>query len=324
MLRKNSLLTNAKIIGIDREDKCIPFLKSSCLYDISFFVLIFKLLIMITIKAFAKINLGLEILYKRDDGFHELNTVFFKTCLSDTLGFHYDNNIIVTSKPDLGIPQEQNLVYKAATLLKQQYPDTPGCRIHIEKYIPTGAGLGGGSSDAATTLLGLSKLWRIKPPKNILHHLACKLGSDVPFFLTKNTAQASGRGEQLEYFDFKLPWWLLLIYPNIQISTKWAYKNLELKSIQRTPSDLKDILNLSLTKPELLKNKIFNDFENIVFSANPEIRKIKKAIYSSGALFSLLSGSGSTVFGFFESKESCDAASLLLKNYYTFICPPKK
>ena len=279
---------------------------------------------MITIEAFSKINLGLEILYKRNDGFHELNTVFYKTCLSDTLNFYEDNKITVTSKPDLGIPQEQNLVFISAMLLKQKYPDTPGCRIHIEKRIPSGAGLGGGSSDAATTLLGLSRLWRIKPQQNLLHNLACQLGSDVPFFLINECAQATGRGEQLEYFDFKPPWWLLLVYPNSHISTKWAYQSLELESVRKKPSNLKKILNQSLSNPKTLKENVFNDFENTVFSANPKIHSIKKELYSSGALFSSLSGSGSTVFGFFETKESCIAASLQQNNYFTFICPPEK
>jgi len=277
---------------------------------------------MLKLKAYSKINLGLEILFKRQDGFHELNTIFIRTCLADELLFETNDNIIITSEPDLCIPQEDNLVYKAAIELKKHFPDTPGCKIKIIKNIPSGAGLGGGSSDAASALLGLTKIWNITSSDKLLFNIAKSLGSDVPFFLNEKCAIAQGRGEKLKYFNFKHPWWIVLIKPDISISTSWAYQNLNLGSIQRTPSDLKSILTESFTKPNVLKKSIFNHFEESVFHKYQGIKDIKEILYSNGAILSLLSGSGSTVFGLFESEKDSLSSVKQLNKCFTYICPP--
>lgn len=276
------------------------------------------------LKAYSKINLGLEILYKRQDGFHELNTMFLRTCLADELKFEINENIVITSEPDIGIAQEDNLVYKAAIELKKQFPKTPGCKIYIKKQIPSGAGLGGGSSDCAICLSGLAKLWNISPNEDLLFSIAKSLGSDVPFFLNERPAIAQGRGEKLSYFDFTHPWWTVLVKPDISISTSWAYHNLNLGSVQRTPSDLKEIITESLSKPDILKKSIINHFEELVFLKYPEIRDIKEKLYFSGAVLSLLSGSGSTVFGLFESEKDCLAAVKQFNKCFTYICPPQR
>lgn len=279
---------------------------------------------MIQLKAYSKINLGLEILRKRKDGFHELNTVFMRTCLADTLTFSEDKDITVQTEPDLDIPMTENLVFKAAALLKNEFPDTPGAKILLKKSIPSGAGMGGGSSDAATALLGLSELWRIKPDHEKLYNICTELGSDVPYFLKEGTAHARSRGEILTYFNFEIPWWLLLIKPNISISTKWAYENLNMGSFQRTPSDLKESLLQSIKDPYILKNKITNDFEDVVFSRYPQLKQIKEKMYESGAIISLLSGSGSTVFGFFPSASSCKTVIRHCNKCFSHICRPKE
>ncbi len=279
---------------------------------------------MIILKAYAKINLGLEILYKRGDGYHELNTMFLRTCLADDLLFEQDDDITVSSFPDMGIPQEDNLVYKATILLKENFPDTPGCKIHLKKNIPSGAGLGGGSSDAAITLKGLAALWNIVPNSSMLHDIASRLGSDVPFFLSDGAAIARGRGEKLKHFEFTSPWWIALIKPNISISTAWAYQHLDHDLVQRTPSDLKEIIKKSLLDPNILKKKVFNHFEGSILRKFPQIKYIKEKMYSEGAILSLLSGSGSTVFGLFESQVLCESAISHFDNYFTYICPPHK
>jgi 4-diphosphocytidyl-2-C-methyl-D-erythritol kinase len=276
------------------------------------------------LKAYSKINLGLEIINKRQDGYHELNTCFLRTCLADVISFEINSNIIVTTEPDINIAQDENLVYKAAVELKKHFPDTTGCKIHIEKNIPSGAGLGGGSTDAATALYALVKLWGIKPDNDTLFDIAKSLGSDVPFFLNEKAAIAQGRGEILSYFDFNNPWWTVLIKPDVSISTSWAYKNLDISSIQRTPSDLRKTILKSLSETEILKNNIINHFEDLVFHYYPEIKEIKEKLYSSGAILSLLSGSGSTVFGLFEQEKNCLSAVKQFKNCFTFICPPQK
>jgi len=276
------------------------------------------------LKAYSKINLGLEILFKRDDGFHELNTVFLRTCLADELLFEESSNILVTTEPDLKIVQEENLVYKAAMAIKNHYPNISGCKIHIKKNIPSGAGLGGGSSDAATALSGLVRLWNINPDRKVIFNIAKSLGSDVPFFLNDKTALARGRGEILSYFDFNHPWWIVLIKPNVDISTSWAYKNLNMGSVRRTPSELGEIIMRSLSEPKLLRNKVFNHFEELVFLHYPEIEEIKEKLYSCGAILSLLSGSGSTVFGLFHTQKDSVAAAELFDGCFTYVCPPKR
>ncbi|MES2765702.1 MAG: 4-(cytidine 5'-diphospho)-2-C-methyl-D-erythritol kinase [Bacteroidota bacterium] len=287
----------------------------------------------------AKINLGLEVLVRRPDGFHEINTVFLPVAgLYDTLEFSPASEIQLECTPDLGIRPSENLVYRAALLLKDyaerndlfknllkdpNKSNQTGAKIRVRKHIPSGAGLGGGSSDAATTLLALKELWELPVSDYELHSLATMLGSDVPFFLKGKAAVGRGRGEKLEYFDMALPYWLVVIHPNIHVNTGEAYSALQRSNISKEQTDFKTILMESFLQPELLKESIVNDFEDVVFKKHPEIGVLKENLYKNGAVFALMSGSGSSVFGLFKSRNEAVKATEFFKNYQTFLSEPQ-
>lgn len=289
----------------------------------------------ITVKAPAKINLGLQVLSKRPDGFHDINTVFVRTSLCDELHFYEDNSISLECEPDLGIRPTENLVYRAAVLLKDyatnqnlfknsQKETQTGAKIRVRKHIPSGAGLGGGSSDAAATLLALKELWQIDISQYELHTLAGMLGSDVPFFLKDQAAVGLGRGEKLEYFDYVIPYYLLIVYPNIHVNTGEAYSALAKTHVPARPRDFKKVLMESFLQPEVLKENITNDFEEVVFKKHPGIAEIKERLYKSGAVFALMSGSGSSVYGLFKHPDEARIAADIFKNYQTFVCEPQQ
>lgn len=277
----------------------------------------------ILLRANAKINFGLEILNKRIDAYHNINSIFLPICLSDELVISESPNIFIKIIPELNISVEQNLVYKAVIELKREFNLTDsGANIIIKKNIPIGAGLGGGSSDAAAALIGLIKLWNINIGKKQLLNLAVKLGSDVPFFLNNTPAVVRGRGEKLEFFEYSTPYWILLIYPKINISTAWAYHSLNRDETKRKPHNFKKFIIDSQQNHNTFREKIKNDFEGIVFEKYPEISQIKDSLYKNGALFALLSGSGSSVYGFFDNYEQCIRTEKVFSDYFTFICPP--
>jgi len=283
----------------------------------------------ITRRAFSKINLGIRILRKRADGYHDIETVFARLLPCDEINLkHSDAITLVCNKPELPT-DENNLCIKAAELLRQQCGVNKGVHITLKKQIPVGAGLGGGSSDAAATLLGLVQLWNLATPVETLFTLALQLGSDVPYFLHDGMAYATGRGEMLEYFDVEIPFWIVLVYPNIHVSTAWAYREIDMtmSSTKETAgirqSSLKDLVMKNIHHPELLQKTIVNDFEPVVMKAYPAIAQIKQELYDNGAIFAQMSGSGSSIYGFFESKER--AASVVRqfeKGYAVFLTSP--
>jgi len=272
------------------------------------------------VKAFAKINLGLQVLGKRPDGFHDINTVFARTSFYDELSFSLSDSLSVRCSVDLGIPQESNLVYLAADMLRN-HANNPsiGADIFISKNIPSGAGLGGGSSDAAEALITLRELWDIKISDEELSNIALSLGSDVPYFLHSGTAIGLGQGEQLEYFDYTLPYTTVLIFPGIHVSTSTAYQSLNRENKDYQLIDFRDILLKSMDNKRILKENIINDFEEPVFKSHPELAVIKQKLYAGGAVLSLMSGSGSTIFGLFEDRTAAVAATKSLAEYKSFI-----
>ncbi len=274
------------------------------------------------IRAYAKINLGLRIVGKRDDGYHEIETVFHRINVFDEITFEESPDISCTTNLSDILNDENNLCLRAARLLQRTYGIRKGARILLEKNIPIGAGLGGGSSDAASTFLALCKFWRISKPD--LHSLTLQLGSDVPYFLNNGTAYATGRGDILEYFSCDVPYWIVAVYPNIHISTEWAYKNIQLKKIQASDKpSLKQILIEHIQTPRMLMNLIQNDFEPLVLREHKTVAETKQALYLAGADFAQLSGSGSSVYGLFSSQESArKSAETLRKKYQVFITPP--
>lgn len=270
----------------------------------------------IEIKAPAKINIGLFVTSKRSDGYHNIETIFYPlNNLYDVLTFtRSDHFSFVSSDSSLGGPD--NLIIKAKELLEQQTSKIFNVEITLDKKIPMGAGLGGGSSDAAATLLSLNEMFSLKLSLDKLKELALKIGSDVPFFIRPKPSIGRSRGEELTIIDLEINLPILIVNPGIHISTKEAYHNI-------TPCSrdyqLEDLRNITSFNNEIV-NKLHNDFEEYVFPAYPEIALIKNQMIKQGAKFSLMSGSGSTVYGIFpdiELAEKCKAE--MPADYFTFI-----
>jgi 4-diphosphocytidyl-2-C-methyl-D-erythritol kinase len=269
----------------------------------------------IVIKSFAKINFGLNIVSKRQDGYHDIETIFYPLHLhdeliikkSDSFNFQSNNEAIISD----------NLIIKAKKQLEKKVNQISPVEIFLQKNIPVGAGLGGGSSNAASTLLALNKLFNLKLSKKELFNISVQLGSDVPFFLDPVPKFATGKGETLKLIDFKINNPVLIVNPGIQVSTPWAYS----KIIPKRPvNDLKTVIeNGSLVFSEL-RGKVTNDFEEIVFKQYPEIENIKNKLIKLGADFSLMTGSGSTLFGIFPDLYKAEEAERFFsKKYFTFI-----
>ena len=243
----------------------------------------------------AKINIGLEILRKRPDSYHDLETVFYPIQLSDVLEINKSHEFGFSTS---GIPvgnSSDNLVVKAYNLLQSEF-NLPAVNIHLLKIIPMGAGLGGGSSDAAFTLIGLNELFELKLSKENLITYASKLGSDCPFFIINRPSFAEGRGEILSECDVNLSGYkLVLIKPECSVPTAVAYSKV-------TP------VLPSVSLPQLVgkaidewSGKVVNRFEESVFPSYPQIKEIKEMLYSKGAVYASMSGSGSSVFGIFST-----------------------
>ena len=247
----------------------------------------------------CKINLGLNIVKKRDDGFHDIETVFFPLPFYDVLEIvTSENKTEFTNTGISGGEINNNLCLKAYQLLKKDFPDLPEIKMHLHKTIPVGAGLGGGSADAAFTLSLLNKKYNLNIPLQQLLVYALQLGSDCPFFLLNKTAVASGRGEILEEINCSLSGYkILIINPGIHINTKELFQ-------QITPSfPVKKISEIIQQPIETWKNDLVNDFEKIVFQKYPEVKKIKEELYLHNAVYASMTGSGSTVFGIFNTND---------------------
>jgi 4-diphosphocytidyl-2-C-methyl-D-erythritol kinase len=254
-----------------------------------------------TLPAFAKINLFLRLHGKREDGYHELCTVFQTVSLHDSLTFSPagDDQVRLTCD-DVSLPtDENNLIIRAASLLKKEFNANLGANIHLEKRIPSPGGLGGGSSDAAITIIGLLKLWQVNADSEQLKALTEKLGSDVTFFLHGGTALGTGRGTDItpigDYHDEKL----LIVMPPVNVATADAYSLLTLPSL--TTADSNRILKICHNEAERLlseQSELRNDFEDVVFQSKPELAQVKDSLLKLNTVNVLMSGSGA---GFFAS-----------------------
>jgi 4-diphosphocytidyl-2-C-methyl-D-erythritol kinase len=248
---------------------------------------------MISVKAWAKINIGLKILDKRDDGFHNIETTLATVNLSDILTLERIDAGIIVDAPGLDIGQEENLCFRAADLFMERYGIKDGVKIKLIKNIPVGAGLGGGSADAAAVLKGMARLNEMYIDEKKLMELGAELGSDIPFFIKGGAAYARGRGEELKFF--KLPrMQVILYYPGYPISTKWAYE--EFDKIILTP--VSDVDNISGGKKSKIRKgfELENHFERVIFKRYPDLLDIKMNLLSTGVYFVSLSGSGSSIF----------------------------
>ncbi len=249
----------------------------------------------------AKINVGLRIIGKRTDGFHDIETIFFPVPLCDALEFvvlpgSADDDELVVTGLDIKTSHEKNLVIKAVKRIRDLFP-IPFLKIHLHKVIPPGAGLGGGSSDGICFLKAIIKYFDIPVTESELKALSLEMGSDCPFFIDPSPSFATGRGEIIKPVDqFLHGFYIVLLNPGIRISTREAYLNSH-------PSKSKTSLEILISnKPSQWKKLIINDFEDYVFKLFPQIGELKRALYRSGALYSSMSGSGSSVYGIYSNK----------------------
>lgn len=264
----------------------------------------------------AKINLSLDIIKKRSDGYHELKMIMQTVSLYDEINIEKSDEISLTSnKTDIPL-DKRNLVWKAAELFFEYTNIKSGCKLHLIKNIPDGAGLGGGSSDAATVLLGLNEIYKTDLTVEELCSLAVKIGADVPFFIIKGTCIAEGIGEKLTKIKNETNPYILIYKPEFSISTKWAYENLKLDN---NPTYDIDKIAENLKNPNYNFNNIFNKLEDVSISKYPEISDIKTKMKNLGATSSLMSGSGSSVFGIFDDKINAEKAFEAFDDSRTFL-----
>lgn len=275
----------------------------------------------------AKLNLGLNIVKHRPDGYHDLETVFYP------VGKH--NGTPVNPEPFCDIleiinaektefvftgrrvdcPLEKNLVFKAWRIFKDNYPELPEYRIQLEKHLPDGAGLGGGSADASAVLCMLNELCDLPFSQEQLAKMALRLGADCPFFIYNTPCYAEGVGEKLEPIDLDLSgWWCLLVKPRVSISTKEAFAGIH---PAKPVMHLKEILNLCV---EDWQGKMVNDFEASLFPNHKKLEDIKTTLLECGAEYSAMSGSGSTVFGLFRDKEEALRVGDGFNGSYVTVC----
>ena len=260
---------------------------------------------MIYERARAKINLTLDVRYKRSDGYHELESVMQTVDLSDyiTLIPRNDGELSLTVNIPFLPVDERNLAYKAAQVMRQLYGIKKGVHIDIDKRIPVAAGLAGGSSDAAAVLRGLNRLWQLDLPMSEISAVGARVGSDVPFCLYGGTAIVRGRGERVEPLPLQPAFWVVLAKPPITVSTAEVYADLRLDEDVQHPRAQAMIAALQEGSLQRVADAAGNVLESVTLARFPEIEKIKDQVSRLGAAFSLMSGSGPTVFGLTDKEQ---------------------
>jgi 4-diphosphocytidyl-2-C-methyl-D-erythritol kinase len=269
----------------------------------------------VKIRAPAKINLRLRVIGKRADGYHLLDTILLPVSLYDEIdiskvrqigGKTVPKNRLTVSCNDPLVPVgRKNLAYKAALLILSDAKVSARVQIRIHKRIPVGAGLGGGSTDAAATLVGLNRLLRLGYTCKRLEKISLALGADVPFFIKAVPARARGIGERLSRLRGVPRLWLIILYPNFPVSTAWVYRNL---SSKLTKGIGNTSINFSRGSPANLKKLLVNDLETVTMGRYPRIGSLKEELARQGAVGTLMSGSGSSVFGIFPSRRGAQRA----------------
>ena len=258
----------------------------------------------LSLKSHAKVNLFLEVLWKRDDGYHEIESLIQEISLCDDilLKDRLRGITILCPNKKIYIPSNHNnLAHKAAKLLMTKFSIKKGVSITIEKKIPVGAGLGGGSSNAASVLKGLNQLWNIGLKNEQLQELGAEIGSDVPFFINGGTALVKGRGVKIHTWFNAPKIWFVLAIPNISVSTKWAYGRLDRK-LTRNINSAKLQESKKLQFKDIV-DKLFNRLEGVVLKEYPLIEVVKEKMMACGASGALMSGTGSAIFGIVSSKD---------------------
>lgn len=248
----------------------------------------------------CKINLGLQIVSKRTDGYHDLETVFYPIDLKDVVEIIENKEFeFSASGSPIGGGTDNNLCVKAFYLLKKDFPHLPNIQMHLHKVIPMGAGLGGGSADGAFALKLLNKKFELGLSEEQLIDYSLQLGSDCPFFILNKSCFATSRGEKLEPIDIDLSdFKIVIIHPAIHISTVEAFANIK---PMKPGKSIKQVIQQPIST---WKDELINDFENPVFNKFPEIKKIKDSLYDAGAIYASMSGSGSALYGIFRKEKT--------------------
>ena len=264
-------------------------------------------------RSYAKLNLFLEVVSRRSDGYHELETVFQTVGLYDELSFEPEPHDLILEGDSVKMPPgRENIVLQAAKLLSDRYGVNRGARMTLDKRIPVAAGLAGGSGNAAATLIALNELWELGLGDAALHALALELGSDVPYCLVGGTVAATGRGEQLETLPALAPTWFVLVHPRLHMSTAAVFSHLKLKApATRSGTDPGDAFAAclrALRAGEAL-SEIYNRLEEVVFVEHPELEAVKQGILDAGCSVAGMSGSGPTLFGICASQADADAVA---------------
>ncbi len=279
----------------------------------------------ISVLSAAKINLYLDVIRRMDDGFHEIETLFQPISLWDRLTISAIPRGIEVSGDDPAVPwNEDNLCYRSAKILFDTVDFDAGTRIKVQKEIPPGAGLGGGSSNAAATLVGLNYLFKFGLSTGELLELARKLGSDVPFFILGKPAIGRGRGDILEGVEGLEKGWVLIVKPAATISTNWAYQNLNLRLTRCRDKDKLNTLIEGLKDFPDRALETWNSFIEFIADRYPEVCELLTSLQDEGAILSSLSGSGSACFALFSEESRAKEVSRLFigKGYYTKIARP--
>lgn len=264
----------------------------------------------IGLKAYAKVNLGLDVLRKREDGYHEVRMIMQSVKLYDKLTMKKISKDEIILHTNLGyLPNnDKNLVYKAIQLMKDEYGLKQGVKAELDKRIPVAAGMAGGSTDAAAALVGMNQLFHLKLTRERLMELGARLGADVPYCVMRGTALSEGIGEILTPLDPMPSCWILIAKPGINVSTRFVYENLEADKLTYHP-DIDGMME-AIKRGELkgITDRLSNVLETVTEKKYPIISQIKQTMVDNGAMNSLMSGSGPTVFGIFDDKNKAFAA----------------
>ena len=267
-----------------------------------------------SIQTGCKLNLGLNIVERRPDGYHNLQTIFYPVPLFDEMVIREgkDEDVLALDGRPLEGDVRDNLVLKAVQLLRQEGFSFPPLCIDLKKVIPSGAGLGGGSSDAACTIRSVARLYDLPLNEEQMKVLAGSLGADCPFFVNPRPSYAEGIGDVLMPVSLNLDgWYLMLVKPDVHVSTREAYAGVH----PHQPSC--SLLETAKSPVEQWRDRMVNDFEESIFANHPLLAEIKQELYRHGAAYASMSGSGSTIFGLFRSRPDCEQ---LFAEHFTFVC----
>ena len=271
--------------------------------------------------SYSKVNIGLKVLSQRDDGYHNINTIFQELNFGDSIDIEKrDHGFKIIANVDWVPTNKSNICYKAYTEIKKEFSEVKGIHIKIDKKIPIGSGLGGGSANAAALLKGIKNIYKLEVTESKLEEIGGEVGADVPFFIRGKTQLGEGIGDKLTQLPKAIIGTYLLVIPKISIRTEWAYSVIK----NRLNNQNKNAKFSSFINEDYSSLQIFeNDFEQIVIPAYPEIGAIKSKLLNLGARFASLSGSGSTVYGVYDDEASAKEAELLFHtSHQTILANP--